>query len=128
MYSTQLYNNYNLKIWICFKVADRVLIIITDNNRVNQAMFVKFCGDNLLFPNPCPLYPDDKIFFMYDPVYIFCKNVKNNWMNEVDNVFEYPDFLGAKNKLQVTKYRSIENQYESEKNITTQQATKLAES
>ena len=54
----------------------RILVIITDNNRVNQNMFNLFSREDHFFVNP--QFPDSKIYLQYDTVHLF-KNIRNNW-------------------------------------------------
>jgi hypothetical protein len=68
----------------------KVLGIITDNNRVNQAFFRMFSP--LTSDQPwiaqSPVEPTRPLFLMYDPVHLL-KNIRNNWITEKSQTLSF---------------------------------------
>lgn len=63
-----------------------VTIVITDNNRVNQRFFVLLAGQLNYLKNP--MFPQLKIFLMFDPIHII-KSFRNNWINRPGSISFY---------------------------------------
>ncbi|GAB0096203.1 hypothetical protein DMENIID0001_116830 [Sergentomyia squamirostris] len=99
----------------------KVLVVITDNHKINQSMISRFCGNDLSMPNP--MFQDERIFFMYDTVHIF-KNIRNNWINSPSSTFEYPDFKD-RSTMKLACYEHVVLKYEAEKGLLIKQAFKL---
>ena len=59
----------------------KVIAIVCDGNRVNQAFFKKF---DTIFP----WITKDNLFLLFDYVHIF-KNIRNNWITEATQELEY---------------------------------------
>ena len=70
----------------------RIVCILSDNNVVNRKMFMKLSGtDHLVSFIMNPIHITQKIFLMFDTVHLL-KCVRNNWINDIDQTFTYPDF------------------------------------
>ena len=63
------------------KAGAKVIAIVCDGNRVNQAFFKKF---HTIFP----LVTKDNLFLLFDYVHIF-KNIRNNWITEATQELEF---------------------------------------
>lgn len=105
----------------------KVVVVITDNHRVNQALFKHLCPGygprkNLSFANPC--HPEEEIFLKFDPVHIF-KNIRNNWtlMKDVGKSFNYPNFETG--NIQVAKFHDLTQQFVEDFGKTWKSAYKL---
>lgn len=73
------------------QIGFKILVVITDNNRVNQAMFKLLCADSFNnFPNPS--FPNEVIYVQYDTVHLI-KNFRNNWLNS-KNLKKNPYIFG----------------------------------
>ena len=59
----------------------KVIAIVCDGNKVNQAFFKKF---NTIFP----WLTKDNLFLLFDYVHIF-KNIRNNWITEATQELEF---------------------------------------
>jgi hypothetical protein len=101
----------------------KVIVVISDNNRVNQSMFKLFCETKYFTSNPS--FTNLPLYLTYDFVHIF-KNVRNNWLNikNYESTFLYPDFDDHTiiRKASFDHLRQIHN---NEKNILVKKAFKL---
>lgn len=61
-----------------------VLVIISDNNRVNRNVFERMCAGTLKASIAYPCNPNLKLFFLFDSVHLF-KSIRNNWLNKKHN-------------------------------------------
>jgi hypothetical protein len=78
-----------------------IVNIVSDNNQVNAKAFASLCGDRPIEDGIInPMFPNMKIFIMYDTVHIV-KCVRNNWLNQKANYqcFEYPQLSSAMFKI-----------------------------
>lgn len=106
-------------------IGFKVIVIITDNNRVNQNLYKLFTdGKSFFFPNPD--YIDFPIYLMYDPVHIF-KNFRNNWLNlkNLFLTFLFPDMNMNSDNLKKASFSHIRDQYQKEKHLLLKKAYKL---
>lgn len=105
------------------QIGFRVLVIITDNNRINQSMFKMLCGENLnYFINP--LFPNEVIYVQYDTVHLL-KNFRNNWLNvkNFQTTLTFSDFETGEVKR--ASFDHIRNIYFREQNLQIKKAVKL---
>lgn len=68
----------------------KVVAIVNDNNRVNQAFFKMFqphCHDKPWIVNS-PHNPSQPLFLMYDTVHLL-KNIRNNWTTEKEKILHF---------------------------------------
>ena len=68
--------------------------LISDNNRINRNVFTSICGGVL---KPCIAHPLDasrQLFFMFDSVHLL-KSIRNNWINQIDQTFLFPEVVGS---------------------------------
>ncbi|KAJ3644415.1 hypothetical protein Zmor_022148 [Zophobas morio] len=100
----------------------KVILIITDNNRLNQNFFKNLVSGDT-FCNP--LHSNMPIFLTYDFVHLF-KNIYNNWLNRKDNLktFTYPDFNNFEHVKQA-RLEHIRIFYNQEKELMVKKAFKL---
>lgn len=61
-----------------------VVVISSDNNRVNRKMFDLLCGGKMDVMIDNPFNNNHKIFLLFDTVHIF-KSIRNNWINQIDD-------------------------------------------
>lgn len=98
-----------------------VLVVITDNNRVNQNVFKLLAPDSsYCFKNP--KYLGRLIRLIFDTIHIF-KNFRNNWINKNDEEksFFYPKF----SDFSVVQQASFKDLHNSEKYKIIKLAPKL---
>ena len=70
----------------------RIVCILSDNNLVNRKVLMKLSGtDHLVSLIMNPIHITQKILLMFDTVHLL-KCVRNNWINDIDQTFTYPDF------------------------------------
>ena len=102
------------------KAGFKVVAIISDNNRVNRNMFEKMCGGTLqpYIPHPCD--PQRSLFFLFDAVHLL-KCIRNNWINQIDQTFNYPD-LNTVGLWSKASFAHLKQLYDSEQTA----AAKLA--
>lgn len=111
------------------KCGFKIVVIISDNNRVNRNLFDKLCGSqvgelkDLTYHVVVDIPSEEKIFCTYDSVHVM-KSWRNNWLKEKSNTFCYPawdDF----NQICLARFSVLRNIYESEKNSLVKAAPKL---
>ena len=69
----------------------RIICIFSDNNVVNQKMFMNLSGTNCLVPHINNLInPDHKIDLLFDTVHLL-KCIRN-WINDAEKTLTYPNF------------------------------------
>ena len=70
----------------------RIVAIISDNNIINRKMFIELSGSGSLVPYIVNLVNTfDRIYLLFDTVHML-KCIRNNWINQADKTFVYPDF------------------------------------
>uniref|UniRef100_A0A1B0GH08 Putative transposase n=1 Tax=Lutzomyia longipalpis TaxID=7200 RepID=A0A1B0GH08_LUTLO len=100
-----------------------ILAVVADNNKINVNAYDSLKNDpkDVFFTNP--IYPNKKIFLLYDSVHLL-KNIRNNWIRfKGKNVFEYPDFESFDTKK--ADFWDLRNLYLEEANQITRKAHKL---
>jgi len=104
------------------KAGYKIVALISDNNRVNRNAFAAMCGGELL---PCIEHPCDssrKLFFLFDSVHLL-KCIRNNWINQIDQVFWFPDLVtGARCKAAFAHLKQL---YDSERDAAVKIAPAL---
>ena len=69
-----------------------IVAIISDNNIINWKMFIELSGSDSLVPYIVnPVNQIDRIYLLFDTVHLL-KCIRNNWINQADKTFVYPDF------------------------------------
>ena len=72
--------------------GDRIVAIISDNNIINRKMFIELSGSDSLVPYIVnPVNQIDRIYLLFDTVHLL-KCIRNNWINQADKTFVFPDF------------------------------------
>ena len=70
----------------------RIVSVISDNNVVNRKMFMELSGTGRLVPYiQNPINVDERIYILFDTVHLL-KCIRNNWINDVEKSFIFPDF------------------------------------
>ena len=70
----------------------RIVSVISDNNVVNRKMFMELSGTGRLVPYiQNPINVDERIYILFDTVHLL-KCIRNNWINDVEKSFTFPDF------------------------------------
>lgn len=121
--SQYLYSSTMQIVSLVQKVGFRVAVIITDNNKINQALFNLLSPSGLnYFPNPDR--PSDSIYLQFDTVHLF-KNIRNNWINLKNHrkTFVYPDF--DTKEVKRASFEDFRSMYESESHLQIRKAYKL---
>ena len=109
------------------KAGYKVVALISDNNRINRNMFEKLCGGNLQpsIPHPCDPESGRKLFFLFDSVHLL-KCVRNNWINQIDQTFRYPDHATATTGvLCKASFAHLKQLYDSEQSAVIKMAPSL---
>ena len=76
-----LFEQTNILLENLKEAGSKVIAIVCDGNRVNQAFFKKFVT---IFP----WLTKDNLFLLFDYVHIF-KNIRNNWITEATQELEF---------------------------------------
>ena len=76
-----LFEQTNILLENLKEAGAKVIAIVCDGNRVNQAFFKKF---DTIFP----WLTKDNLFLLFDYVHIF-KNIRNNWITEATQELEF---------------------------------------
>lgn len=98
------------------KAGYRVIAIISDNNRVNRNSFEKLCGGELRPSIQHPLDPTRQLFFLFDSVHLL-KCIRNNWINQHDQSFRFPQpLLLAADALCTASFGHLKQLYDTEQN------------
>lgn len=107
------------------KAGFRILAFISDNNRVNRNMFEKICGGQLKSSIPHPFDSSRQLFFLFDSVHLF-KSIRNNWLNQIDQTFRYPNAATAvSGELCKASFAHLKQLYDSERSATVKMAPGL---
>lgn len=94
-----------------------VIVIVSDNNRINRNMFSLLKGSSPeYFIND--IDPPYITFLMYDFVHIL-KNIRNCWLNKKDGFqsFIFPDFNNS-DELLTAKFSDLKHLYHHNNNIS----------
>ena len=76
-----LFEQTNILLENLKEAGAKVIAIVCDGNRVNQAFFKKF---DTIFP----WLTKDNLFLLFDYVHIF-ENIRNNWITEATQELEF---------------------------------------
>ena len=99
----------------------KVLGVISDNNRVNQAFFRLFTPltDDKAWMVQSPVEPSRPLFLLYDPVHIF-KNLRNNWMTEKTQTLS---FTSSEGDTMEAKWSDLQELHAAESQTMTKLST-----
>ena len=89
----------------------KVVVVISDNNRVNRNALAALCGGDLRPSIEHPCDPTRRLFFLFDSVHLL-KCIRNIWLNQIDQVFWFPDLTTGETRK--AAFAHLKQLYDSE--------------
>ena len=102
----------------------RIVSVISDNNVVNRKLFMELSGTDRLVPYiQNPINVEERIYILFDTIHLL-KCIRNNWINDVEKSFTFPDFSGNTVILNAV-FSDLTNIYHMEKESIMKDGYKL---